>query len=218
MDERKYCVYIHTNISNGKRYVGLTCQSPNERWRNGKGYKGSTHFENAIKKYGWDNFSHEIVANNLSKEEACALENKLILEYKTQDENYGYNLESGGCAPRHSEETKNKLRELLTGRTFSDETIERMKVAAKKRGGHAWSEESKRKISQTKMGHVVSEEAREKLRKASSKKVICVELGMEFPSMLEAAKHFGGAKATICAVIHGRIKTAFGYHWQLVPS
>lgn len=218
MDERNYCVYVHINKINGKRYYGLTRQEPAERWRNGKGYKGSTHFENAIKKYGWENFDHIVLMNNLTKEEACAAEKNLIEAYQTQDERYGYNLESGGEAPTHSQETKEKLRQIFSGRTFSEETLLRMKEAARKRGGHTWSEESKEKIRKTKTGHPVSEETRTKLKKASSKPVKCIELNIVFPSMKEAAEYFNGCKATVCAVINGRNKTAYGYHWQLVDN
>ena len=62
-----YCVYMHTNKINGKRYVGQTCKKPEYRWVNGKGYKGSPHFFSAIQKYGWNNFEHQIIAEKLSK-------------------------------------------------------------------------------------------------------------------------------------------------------
>ena len=59
-----YVVYIHKNILNGKVYVGQTCNL-SERWRNnGKNYFNSIKFYNAIKKYGWDNFTHEVVYSN----------------------------------------------------------------------------------------------------------------------------------------------------------
>ena len=65
-----FCVYIHTSPS-GKRYIGITGQKPERRWRkNGLGYKDHTYFWNAICRYSWDNFKHEIVASNLTKEEA----------------------------------------------------------------------------------------------------------------------------------------------------
>ena len=63
-NNRKYCVYVHTTPS-GKRYVGLTSFSPEKRWRNGGNYRSSKYFYNAIKKYGWDNIKHEVVASEL---------------------------------------------------------------------------------------------------------------------------------------------------------
>lgn len=56
MEDNRWCVYVHTSPS-GKKYVGVTSQYPNARWRNGKGYKSSPAFNNAIQKYGWDNIS-----------------------------------------------------------------------------------------------------------------------------------------------------------------
>ena len=65
-----WSVYIHTTPS-GKKYIGITSINPKERWNGGiSGYKGQI-FEYAIRKYGWNNIIHEIIATNLSQEEAC---------------------------------------------------------------------------------------------------------------------------------------------------
>lgn len=107
-----YCVYIHTNKIDGKKYVGQTVygNNPNKRWKNGKGYKGSTYFYNAIKKYGWDNFEHEIVASNLTKKEADTFERLLIDKLDLTNMENGYNLETGGSFYKKiSEETKKKI-------------------------------------------------------------------------------------------------------------
>ena len=93
---RLYCVYMHTNKLNNKKYIGITCRSVEVRWNNGKGYKLNRHFWSAIQKYGWDNFIHEILASDLSKEEAQKLEVELISVYNTTDENFGYNVSIGG--------------------------------------------------------------------------------------------------------------------------
>ena len=52
-------------------------------------------FITLLKKYSWDNFEHEIVAQNLTMSEANELESRLIAKYKTMNQEYGYNLTSG---------------------------------------------------------------------------------------------------------------------------
>lgn len=90
------CVYIHTINENGKKYVGQCTGDPKTRWGSkGHRYKGQL-FYRAIQKYGWDNISHEIVANNLSQEEADSLEKDLIAKYHTTNHEYGYNICLGG--------------------------------------------------------------------------------------------------------------------------
>jgi len=92
-----WCIYCHINKINSKRYIGITSRKPLHRWgRNGKGYEKCVLFYKAIKKYGWDNFEHIIIQENLSKEDACKLEVNLILQFNTNNSNYGYNLSSGG--------------------------------------------------------------------------------------------------------------------------
>ena len=108
MDDN-YCVYIHTNTVNGKKYVGLTKQKPQNRWRNGKGYKQNIKFWRAIEKYGWEAFTHEIVLDHLSSEQAGQLEQILIQKFDTI--NNGYNIDLGGSTTNHSEATKEKMRQ-----------------------------------------------------------------------------------------------------------
>ncbi len=111
MEEHNNCVYKHTSPS-GKVYIGITCTTPSARWRNGSGYSSQPAIANAIKKYGWDNFSHEILAENLTREEATEKEQEYILLFKSNDPKYGYNCTSGGDAKFIvSETTKKKLSE-----------------------------------------------------------------------------------------------------------
>lgn len=93
--KNNYSVYVHTNKTNGKRYVGITRQDPPRRWQKGAGYAG-TYFGNAIRKYGWDGFAHDVLATGLTKESACEMEIRLIAEYKTADKKHGYNISKGG--------------------------------------------------------------------------------------------------------------------------
>ena len=94
MSNTNYKVYCHINKLNGKKYVGITKTSLQKRWRDGKGYKGSTKFYFAIQKYGWDNFDHEVLYENLTEKQAKEKEIELIKKWNTKEN--GYNTSSGG--------------------------------------------------------------------------------------------------------------------------
>ena len=93
-------IYKHTNKKNGKVYIGQTCQKLNNRWQNGKGYSNCRLFNNAIQKYGWDGFDHEILESDIKTiEEANEKEAYYIKKYNSYI-NYknsnGYNMTPGG--------------------------------------------------------------------------------------------------------------------------
>ena len=111
----KYTVYKHT-APNGKVYIGQTKKTAFERWKNGKGYTCHHHgwFWKAIEKYGWDNITHEILYDNLTKELADFYEQYFIELYKSTDKRYGYNCQTGGSRNyRYSEESKRNISESL---------------------------------------------------------------------------------------------------------
>jgi hypothetical protein len=92
--------------------------NPTKRWgKNGAGYKDNCYFWRAIQKYGWENFKHEILFEDLTKEEACKKEIELISIYNSTNPTNGYNLstggEGGGAGVCVSEETKQKISEIL---------------------------------------------------------------------------------------------------------
>lgn len=132
---KNYIVYKHT-APNGKIYIGQTGQkNPKRRWQNGEGYKPNAHFYNAIKKYGWDNFEHVIVADGLTKEEADWLEKFLIDYYETTDRAKGYNNTSGGDGSfEMTDEVKRKMSEARKGIKKSDEHRKHLSEANKRLG------------------------------------------------------------------------------------
>ena len=105
-----WCVYMHINKINNKKYIGITCKKPEYRWNYGKGYKYNPHFWNAIQKYGWDNFKHIIILQNETHDYACKVEKCLIKHYNTMNPLYGYNHTSGGDSGfKHTGATKQKI-------------------------------------------------------------------------------------------------------------
>ena len=95
LTDKPYIVYKHTNKENGKVYIGITRQESERRWQNGRGYVG-TYFGNAIGKYGWDAFAHEVVCTGLTKAEACEMEIRMIQQYRSAEREHGYNICEGG--------------------------------------------------------------------------------------------------------------------------
>lgn len=135
MDEPKlnsYIVYKHT-APNGKIYIGITSLKFERRCDNGNGYRNNSHFTSAIKKYGWNNITHEILFTGLTKKEAELKEVELIRKYKSDNREYGYNIKDGGGVHRQSEETKKKLSESHKGKKLSDEHIRKIKNTRTKR-------------------------------------------------------------------------------------
>lgn len=92
-NKKQWCVYKHTNLINNKNYIGITCQKPTHRWgHNGHNYKNQPKFYNAIQKYGWDNFLHTIVFENLTKEEALKKESELINQLNSVQNGYNSSM------------------------------------------------------------------------------------------------------------------------------
>lgn len=153
-----YCVYKHTSPS-GKVYIGITVQNPLYRWNKGNGYSNNEHFTNAIRKYGWDNFKHEILFDGLTKEEAEQKEIELIASHKSNRIEFGYNQDSGGkCNAKHSEETRKKISESNKGKKHKPMSVETRRRMSESRTGKHLSEETKKKIGNAHRGKILSEQ------------------------------------------------------------
>ena len=86
-------VYKITNNINGKVYIGQT-NNFKRRMQEHKHDKRRNHpIHNAIKKYGWENFTAEALYYG-----DCynAIEKYFIRQYKANDKRYGYNIQHGG--------------------------------------------------------------------------------------------------------------------------
>jgi len=132
-----YSIYCHTNKLNGKKYIGQTKQSLERRFEKGRAYKHCVLFHNAIQKYGWENFEHEILETNLSLEDANVREAYYISLYGLTDPQKGYNIYTGGKNFKHiiTEETKRKISETKKGTPswnkgipMKEETKEKLRI------------------------------------------------------------------------------------------
>ena len=225
--DKNFYVYVHTNKINGKKYVGVTSQEPEKRWNEGRGYtKRQPHMYNAIQKWGWENFEHEILFSNLSIEEASHIEQSLIEEWHLQDRKYGYNAQSGGLTHATlSDEIKEKISNAHKGKRFTEEhkqnlskarenkplsekqqeVIERIKYFNK---GKKFTEEHKQNISQALKDRKFSEEHKQNI--SNGKKGQFTEKQKEALIRVcennKGRKHTEEAKEKIRAGNKGKIK------------
>lgn len=162
-----YTVYKHI-IPNGKIYIGITGRNPKIRWQNGLGYKKNKLFYRAIQKYGWENIQHEILYENITKEQAEILEIELILKYKSNNSKYGYNVSNGGKSSNyHSEQTKNIISNKIKEKWLDNEY---RNAITKQLKGKSISKEQRKMISEKLKGRKLTQETKEKISCATKGK------------------------------------------------
>lgn len=241
---KNYSVYEHKNKINGKIYIGITSLPVKERWKNGKSYAKNTKIYNAIKKYGWDNFEHNVLFTGLTKEEAEQKEIELIAKYNTTNSKYGYNIQNGGCSHgKFTEESKNKISNSKKGKKYSIEA--RKNIALGHMGEKHWaygktfSLEYRKKLSIAHIGQVAwnkgkkreewfSKENEEKLKakqrqavignKYSCKPILCVETKIKYDGVYDAYTKTKINFSNISMCCNGKRKTAGGYHWKYLEG
>jgi group I intron endonuclease len=142
-------IYLIKNSVNDKVYVGQTWDSTNRRWHGGGGYKGCIYINNAIEKYGKDNFYYINLDFAFTQAQANILEDFYIDKYDSTNPEKGYNIKRGGSNGKLTEEIKAKISASLKGNVISLETREKI---SKANMGKKHTEESKIKISNSKIG------------------------------------------------------------------
>ena len=226
-----YLIYKITNHVNNKLYVGKTVQSLADRWtdhlleanrwKNCKqanqdfGYNSKLY--PAMAKYGFENFSIELLEVVNTIEELNAREKFWIDCLQTRKD--GYNIAAGGDGGfffgcKHSEEAKAKIRKASSGRFHTQAAKQKM---SKAKQGHFTSEETKEKIRKTKTGVKYGPQSkawRENISKGHVHEIICIETGISYRNIMEAARQTAIHRSAISNCLTGHSKTAGGYHWK----
>ena len=167
------CIYLVTNKSNNKKYIGQHCKpDPKNRWDVHKGSKDHLPFHKALRKYGLSEFKWEVLI-------ICPHDALTNMEgyYAEQFESYiwdspgGYNAawcsESPTLGIKHSPEACEKIRQAKLGKKHSPEACENMRQAGL---GKKKSPEAIEKMRQAKLGRKRSPEAIEKMKLAWKKR------------------------------------------------
>lgn len=189
-----YVVYVHRNKVNGKRYIGITNNTSKRWYGKGKRYEKCPRFWAAIQKYGWDEFTHEIILSGLTLDEANEAERYYIAKFKTCDKANGYNILPGGDfvpsmkGKHHSEETRQKMREAAIGRVISEEQ----------------RQEHSKWMSDNMVGK----------RNPRSKAVRCINTGEVFESQRIAAESKSVLQSKIWKCCNGQASHTHGLKWE----
>lgn len=235
-------IYLLRNLINGKIYVGKSVNVRKRMYQHSKPEIYHKHTKEspivrAIKKYGFENFSIEILetfTGESKKQDIIESEIFWIKKMQSNDPNIGYNLLLGGTdwtGYSHSDETKQILSQKASeryqgvnnpmfGKNHTKESKEKISINRKKNKiavgennpffGKVHSDETKR---------IISEKA--KLRGNPKRKrpilQICLETGSvlkEWDSAADAGRELGFNKNNINNACHGIYKTSNGFAWK----
>lgn len=227
-------IYMHTCIKNNKSYIGQTTKSMESRWKEHLYNKNKTKFSSALKKYNEKYWTHSILSYAKNKDDLDMLEIMFIEKYDTVKN--GYNIRDGGARGKlpdyvkeiisqkkrgvghpHTEDSKKKIKQALTGRSLSDS---HKKSLSESKSGRKWTEAQKLaykdKFSGDKnpnYGKKTKKESIDKMRAKTGKPIICIELDKIFTCSGEASEYLNVKRCGIqrCLVKGG---TSHGYHWK----
>ena len=200
---KKYIgIYCIENLINNKKYFGQSVDLKDRL----RGHKSklkhnkhkNRHLQFAVNKYGIDNFKFYII-------EECSIgclderERYYISLYKSNNDEFGYNVEPGGSRELKtlSNETKSKIGKALKGRKFTQEHRDKIGNASR---GRKMSDEAKAKIKQNRPDMSGQKNPRAVVS------VYCPELDETFWGAKEAANKYGFSSCHISSCVNGKLK------------
>ena len=214
----EWIIYKHTSPS-GKVYIGQTKRGT-LRWKGGKSaYASSKKLVQAIEKYSWKNFTHEIIESGILSQEEANDREIFWIEFYDSYKN-GYNMTKGGSFV--SEEvrasaSKNIIQldsnfDIITEFASITEAAQAVDVSPQGIGqcvignqsqaaGYYWALKS----DYPELPHI-------KISKYN-RAIWCYELQRAFDSIKEAAIFCDTAHSVIAKALTSKTNYACGYHW-----
>ncbi|NBU68066.1 MAG: GIY-YIG nuclease family protein [Verrucomicrobia bacterium] len=106
-------IYKFTHIETGKCYIGQTIQDPNQRRlehiADSRHTPKTYHFHNALRKYGIEAFTFEVIDSATTLEDLNRLEEKYVLLFDSIDN--GFNIRNPGDNKTHNIASIERMRE-----------------------------------------------------------------------------------------------------------
>lgn len=195
-----WTIYEHISPS-GRIYVGITSKPVKRRWLHGTAYKNCVLFDKAIKKYGWDNMQHNIIATGLGEGTAKNMEKDLIAFNKAKGISYNITDGGDGCLGRPCSEMRREMtKNIWKGKKIPRDIVEK---SAASRRGKKFSPEHIDKIRLSKIGNGNGNQTVYFIKNNT--------IEFKFSSCVEAAKHFNTHPNSISRCARKEYKTFKGY-------
>jgi group I intron endonuclease len=154
-------IYKFTHTETGKCYIGQTIQDPNQRRlehiADSRHTTRTYHFHNALRKYGIESFTFEVIDSAESMEDLNKLEEKYVLLFDSI--NNGYNIRNPGNNKTHNPASIERMRE----------SQRKAHVRRKSLGTDTWSRGDGGAMN----GKKQSQDAKEKMKLAHLKSTHC---------------------------------------------
>ena len=230
--EKVFYVYLTTNKINGKQYIGQHYGKTNDKY-----YGSGLGIMRAIKEYGKENFSKQILQVCDSREDADKIEKFYIEKYDAVNNRNFYNMMEGGTGgdgwracqrwqkehPKEAAEARKVSIEKL--RQWTKDPPEEQKKNTEKfiDGARRWRKENPdkakectRRLNEGKQKWQTNnkEQWQSQIKqfimagsKANSKKVLCVTTGKIFESICEASRFYGTYQPNITKCLKGERHT-----------
>ena len=197
-------VYCYTSPS-GKKYIGITGRSLDDRaGKDGYNYiKDNFSFGKAIQKYGWGNFTREILEDNLSEKDAKFLESYYINFFNSYKNGYNETFGGDGCQKADYDLIIKLWNEGKTIREIKDSTGYGRPAlkAAFDAAGISGSDRIKRQAGKYHIATIYQYNLEGEYLK-------------EYNSISEAENNTNISHSNIVACLKGRRNTAGGYRWS----
>lgn len=196
-------IYVIQNLIDGKCYVGKSQDIETRRKKHVRRVLNKDHgsfnkLYKAINQDGIDNFQFAILEElpNADNDELLNRETYWINKLNTIENGYnhfkrGYSSFAYWKGKSRSEKTRNKISKSLTGFKMDDSTKDKISKANKK----------------SMIGNT-----------NGNKRLVCVETGVIYDSINNAAKDIQRSPSGITKVLKGIKKTCGGYHWKYCDS
>ena len=184
-------------------YIGYTGESLDIRFR--KGYRVACASRNdaitlATRKFGKENFRHEVLRDHLTKEVAWELEAYYIRYYDSMNPEKGYNRVTGGSSRGCRKSTEScRTSSLAQKGKFKQCPELRDKIR----------EDMKKKAADGQLDYFVHSDSR-------PKPVICLETGIVYASIRAAIRATGFS--AIQKACSGSQRTCGGRHWRFAQA